>query len=151
VQSGSKSTYRLTTDHSTLLNSNRPWSSSTHDTNAYTGFIYSSLLTTKQSATSKISTKTSTSQRPWTTDYRDTSRQTSSKYTSQPPYIQSTTTFTRNTMTMTLSGKTLTGKTTIQQHVNVHSLPIITQHNCLNIDKYILFVILYVLVFSCYH
>ena len=66
--------HRPTEEHSTLLESNRSRGSSTTGTVRTTHLLYTSFLTTEQSATEKRTTNTSTHQSLDTTDDRVTVR-----------------------------------------------------------------------------
>ena len=119
VQTSSKPTLRQqNTDYSTLSNSNSH--SPTTGIATRTSLIYSSLLTTELSASSRKTRNTSTRQPILTTDDRETGRNRTSKYTSQPPNTQSTTMSTKKTISASPSGQTPTGKSNIRTNVNVY-------------------------------
>ena len=119
VQTSSKPTLRQqNTDYSTLSNSNSH--SPTTGIATRTSLIYSSLLTTELSASSRKTRNTSTRQPILTTDDRETGRNRTSKYTSQPPNTQSTTMSTKNTISASTSGQTPSGKSNIRTNVNVY-------------------------------
>ena len=119
VQTSSKPTHRQhITDYSTLSKSNSH--SPTTGIATRTSLIYSSLLITELSVSSRKTRNTYTRQTIITTDDRETGRNRTSKYTSQPPNTQSTTMPTKNTLSASSSGQTPTGKSNIRHNVNVY-------------------------------
>ena len=97
----SQTTVPQATYLSTLPNTKSSWNSSTNATNKMTSLIYSSQLTTEQSATIRKPTKQSTSQIQYTTQDSETRSKTTSKSTSQTSMPQSSTTITTNTNSAT--------------------------------------------------